>query len=127
VRRLTTLITETRRAGRRMLGSVGPLFLPRLPARQLFAQTMGGLKMTYRNGPLIVPRDPLSGTRATPAHTPSLEWHWQTKPPVQLIRPDGVVAASGDSVSQVHRAIKRSRLLAAVVEAFPEIGSANKL
>lgn len=120
VQRITSLVTDSRRAGRRLLGTVAPALLPRIPARQLLAQTMGGLNMTYRHGPLVLGRDKLSGKRAASVilHTQSAgTWCWHTSDDgVQLIRPDGVVAVSGTTRHEVDTKIRRNRLLTAILE-----------
>ena len=118
VRRLTTLITDSRRAGRRIMGTAAPTLLPHIPLRQLLGQTMGGLNITYRHGPLVLGRDKLSGSRAAREvldAQPAGKWYWHTGQTVQLVRPDGVVAVSGPTRLQVEKRIRRHRLLSAIL------------
>ena len=120
VQRITTLVTDARRAGRRVLGTVAPTLLPRTPARQILGQTMAGLDITYRHGPLVLGRDKYSGKRAASAitkHQPPGTWYWHTDADgVQLIRPDGVVAASGATRQEIDKRIRRNTLLKAILE-----------
>lgn len=120
VQRVTSLVTDSRRAGRRLLGTVAPALLPHIPARQLLAQTMGGLNITYRHGPLVLGRDKLSGKRAASVilyKQSAGTWCWYTSDDgVQLIRPDGVVAVSGTTRHEVDTKIRRNRLLTSILE-----------
>lgn len=119
VKRITTVVTDSRRAGRRILGTAAPTLLPHIPTRQLLGQTLGGLNITYRHGPLVSLRDHLSGTRAASdllmRQTPGA-WHWHEGDTIQLIRPDGVVAVSGSTRQEVQKRIRRNRLLQSVVD-----------
>lgn len=122
VQRLTRLLTDERRSRRRVFGTAGPLFLPRTPLRQLLGKTMAGLNISYRTGPLILPRDAVAGTRAIApmVHTQApgqWRWHQSTEhASVQLIRPDGYVAASGPTRQEVVKRLNRHRLFHALLE-----------
>lgn len=120
VQRITALVTDSRRAGRRVLGTVAPTLLPHTGARQLLGQTMAGLNIAYQHGPLVLGRDKLSGKRAASTITeyqPPGTWYWHTDDDgVQLIRPDGVVAVSGATRREVDTRIRRNRLLKAIVD-----------
>lgn len=120
VQRLTTLMTDSRRAGRRVLGTAAPTLLPRTALREVLGQTLAGLNITYRHGPLVLGRDNLSGTRAARAiqeEQPVGQWHWHTGETVQLVRPDGIVAASGATQDEVQRRLNRSPMYRALCEA----------
>ncbi|GAA4105594.1 FAD-dependent monooxygenase [Enteractinococcus coprophilus] len=120
VQRITTLVTDSRRAGRRVLGTAAPTLLPRTAARQFLGQTMAGLNIAYQHGPLVLGRDKLSGKRAASAitrHQPPGTWYWYTdNNAVQLIRPDGVVAVSGATRQEVNKRIDRNALLKTILD-----------
>ncbi|OAV62139.1 hypothetical protein A6F49_07560 [Enteractinococcus helveticum] len=120
VQRITTLVTDSRRAGRRVLGTAAPTLLPHTGARQILGQTMAGLNIAYQHGPLVLGRDKLSGKRAASnisKHQSPGTWYWHTdNHGIQLIRPDGVVAVSGATRREVDTRIRRNSLLKAILD-----------
>lgn len=143
VRRATALLTGRSTLARRVVGSIAPRILPRTKWRQALARPLAGLQMQYRDSPLTVAGGgarPVNaaavgggtvlgrlefGTWTWIAHENVADGPWRglpvvraasgEGPRVQLLRPDGYIAASGDDPVSVWAALTQHPVLAALV------------
>lgn len=115
VRRLTSLAAAPQRSLRRMVSVAAPVILSRTPAKQLLGPMLAGLNIRYRHGAIVIPDDPHSGARAAPPTSPQRspnEWSWRhDAQQVCLVRPDGVVAATGQTVAAIRSEISSNHPL----------------
>lgn len=145
VRRATALLTGRSTLARRVFGSIAPRILPRTKLRQILARPLAGLNVRYDDSPLTVAgggarpvnRSAIGGgtvlgqiefgawTWVAHEDVPDGPWHdlpvvrsaSGDGPAVQLIRPDGYVAASGDDQESVWAALTEHPVLAGLVRA----------
>lgn len=148
VRRATTLVTGRSSLARRVFGAVAPRVLPRTRAREILARPIAGLQVRYGDGALMTSnggarpanRAAVGGGRVLDrlafgawswiVRDASANGPWQNMtvirtadgdgPRVQLVRPDGYVAASGDDLVEVWHAVAAHPTLAAAVAAAGE-------
>ena len=145
VRRATTLLTGRSTLARRVFGSLAPRILPRTRLRQVLARPLAGLNVRYHDSALTVAgggarpanRPAIGGgtvlgrlefgawTWIAHEDVPDGAWHGLPVvratsgegPSVQLIRPDGYVAASGDDPGSVWAALTEHPVFAGLVRA----------
>ena len=151
VRRATALLTGRSTLARRVFGALAPRVLPRTNLRQMLARPLAGLNVRYQDSPLTVGgggarpvnRPALGGetvlsqlefgtwTWIARENVPDGPWHdlpvvyaaSSDGPGVQLIRPDGYVAASGEDPESVWAVVTEHPTLARLVRTANAEGS----
>lgn len=145
VRRATALVAGRSSLTRRAIGALAPRVLPRLKRREILARPAAGLNVRYRqsamvaagggarptngaalDGGSILSRLPF-GAWAWIVRHPDIDGPWRglpvvrtesrSEPRVELVRPDGYVAAAGDDCDEVWNAVHGKPVLAATISA----------
>ncbi len=145
VRRATALVTGRSSLARRVFGAVAPRVLPRTRGREILARPIAGLQVRYGDGALATSNGGARPANSAVVGGGRVldrlafgAWNWivgdaaangpwqglsvvrtadSDGPRVQLVRPDGYVAASGDDLVEVWHAVAAHPALAAVVAA----------
>lgn len=145
VRRATAVLTGRSTLARRVVGSIAPRILPRTKLRQSLARPLAGLKVRYRDSPLTVAgggarpvNGPAVGGGSALGRLEFGAWTWIAHedlansdwhglpvvrvvsgagPRVQLVRPDGYLAATGDDPAAVWATVAQHPFLTELISA----------
>lgn len=145
VQRATSLVAGRSSLARRVIGALAPWILPRTNRREILARPVAGLQTRYDESAVVAPgggarpaNGPAVGGDSILSRLPFGTWAWIVRDPdingpwrglpfvraataaaprIQLVRPDGYVAAAGDDCDEVWDTTHRQPVLAAAIRA----------
>lgn len=147
VQRATSLVARRGSLARRVIGALVPRILPRTNRREVLARPIAGLQTRYDDSAIVAPgggarpaNGPAVGGGSILSRVPFGTWAWIVRdadadgpwrglpfvraeaagtPRIELVRPDGYVAAAGDDCDDVWGMVQELPVLAAAIQAAP--------